>query len=114
MSVAGLEAIQWENPLANELVVVIVHGYSQDCQVREDYLRAKNGIFTELWKAAPKNHDLRNLDPSTLLSNTPLRLKKAPDQYASLKHLHKLQCPSHGGSTCSGFLEIISSKVLDE
>lgn len=84
MSIAGLEAIQWENPLADEPVVVIVYCYPQDCQVREDYLQTKKELFTEFRKAAPKNHDSRNGGHIHIALQGPFMIEN--DQFAFLEN----------------------------
>ena len=114
MSIAGLEAVQWENPLANELVVVIIHCYSQDCQVREDYLQTKNGTFPEFWKAAPKNDDSRNLGHIHTALHAPLWLEIDPHSIC----IPKAYCISYSAQAIekgnwTGFLEIISLKILN-
>lgn len=61
MSIACLEAVQGQNPLADQLVVVIIHGDPQDSQVGEDHLQRQTALVTDLRDTAPKNHT-RDLD----------------------------------------------------
>lgn len=87
MSIACLEAIQWKNPLAYQPVVVIIHCYSQDCQVREDYLQTKNGTFHGYFgKPLPRALTLGIWTITTLFLNAPLWWKEAHDWFAFLKY----------------------------
>lgn len=62
MSIACLEAIQGQNPLADQLVVVVIHGDPQDSQVGEDHLQRQTALVTDLQDTAPKNHNARDPD----------------------------------------------------
>ena len=61
MSIACLEAVQRQNPLADQLVVVVIHGDPQDSQVREDHLqRQMELVFVDLCLSRSAGHSSQN------------------------------------------------------
>lgn len=54
VSVTCLQPIQRQDPLTNQLIIVIIHCYSQDSKIREDNLEShKMQTFNDTDRAAP-------------------------------------------------------------